>query len=214
QICVSQLRWLAPRGEVCPPDRRPADALRGVQMLTPEENKALTQVGPATPLGRFLRHYWIPAANLEEIAVPGGVGLLGEKLVAFRDPKGKAGLMHEFCPHRRASLVYGRNEEGGLRCLYHGWKIAHDGRVLETPAEPAGSKLGKNLCQAAYPVKEAGGLLWAYMGPRELEPPFPAFPWLDLAPEKLLVVKMYQDCNYLQGLEGDLDPAHPNYLHR
>ena len=187
-------------------------------MLTKEDNDRMTQVGPDKPLGRFFRRYWIPAAKLEEIAEPGGapvrVGLLGEKLVAFRDPSGKAGLMHEFCPHRRASLFYGRNEKGGLRCLYHGWKIAHDGRVLETPAEPAGSKLAKNLCQAAYPVREAGGLLWAYMGPRELEPPFPAFPWLDLAPPNLLVVKMYQDTNYLQGLEGDLDPAHPNYLHR
>ena len=107
-------------------------------MLTKEDNDRMTQVGPDKPLGRFFRRYWIPAAKLEEIAEPGGapvrVGLLGEKLVAFRDPKGKAGLMHEFCPHRRASLVYGRNEEGGLRCLYHGWKIAHDGRVLETPA--------------------------------------------------------------------------------
>ena len=96
-------------------------------MLSYQQNARLTQVGPETPLGRFFRHYWIPAANLEEIAVPGGapvrVGLLGEKLVAFRDPAGKAGLMQEFCPHRRASLVYGRNEEGGLRCLYHGWKM-------------------------------------------------------------------------------------------
>ncbi len=187
-------------------------------MLTKEDNDRITQVGADKPLGRFFRRYWIPAAKLEEIAEPGGtpvrVGLLGEKLVAFRDPSGRAGLIHEFCPHRRASLVYGRNEEGGLRCLYHGWKIGHSGQVLETPAEPAGSKLAKNLCVSAYPVREAGGLLWTYMGPKELEPKFPEYPWLKLPPEKLLVVKMYQDCNYLQGLEGDLDPAHPNYLHR
>ena len=187
-------------------------------MLTIEDNDRLTQVGPDKPLGRFFRRYWIPAAKLEEIAEPGGapvrVGLLGEKLVAFRDPKGQVGLVHEFCPHRRASLVYGRNEEGGLRCLYHGWKMSHTGQVLETPAEPAGSKLAKNLSIAGYPVREAGGLLWTYMGPKALEPKFPDFPWLNLPPEKLLPVKMYQDCNYLQGLEGDLDPAHPNYLHR
>jgi phenylpropionate dioxygenase-like ring-hydroxylating dioxygenase large terminal subunit len=187
-------------------------------MLTDEQNRTLTQVGPGTPLGRFLRHYWIPAANLEEIAVPGGapvrVGLLGEKLVAFRDPAGKAGLMQEFCPHRRASLVYGRNEEGGLRCLYHGWKMAQDGRIVETPAEPPTSRMKDNLRHRAYPVREAGGLLWTYMGETDKEPPFPNFPWLDLPPAHLLPVKMYQDCNFLQGLEGDLDPAHPNYLHR
>jgi phenylpropionate dioxygenase-like ring-hydroxylating dioxygenase large terminal subunit len=187
-------------------------------MLTYKQNARLTQVGPDTPLGRFFRHYWIPAANLEEIAVPGGapvrVGLLGEKLVAFRDPAGKAGLMAEFCPHRRASLVYGRNEEGGLRCLYHGWKMSQEGRVLETPAEPPSSNLKENLRHRAYPVREVGGILWTYMGPKENEPPFPNFPWLNLPSSHLLPVKMYQDCNFLQGLEGDLDPAHPNYLHR
>ena len=156
-------------------------------MLTRQDNDRLTQVGPDKPLGRFFRRYWIPAAKLEEIAEPGGapvrVGLLGEKLVAFRDPKGKAGLVHEFCPHRHSSLVYGRNEEGGLRCLYHGWKMSHTGQVLETPAEPAGSKLAKNLSIAGYPVREAGGLLWTYMGPKALEPKFPDFPWLNLPPE-------------------------------
>jgi phthalate 4,5-dioxygenase oxygenase subunit len=187
-------------------------------MLTYEQNARLTQVGRGTPLGRFLRHYWIPAANLEEIAVPGGapvrVGLLGEKLVAFRDPSGKAGLIDEFCPHRRASLAYGRNEAGGLRCLYHGWKMSQDGRVDESPPEPPDSNLKKNLKHRAYPVREAGGILWTYMGDPAKQPPFPNFPWLDLPPSHLLPVKMFQDCNFLQGLEGDLDPAHPNYLHR
>ena len=187
-------------------------------MLTAEDNAALTQVGPGTPLGTFFRRYWIPAAKSEEIREPGGapirVELLGERLVAFRDPAGKPGLMDEFCPHRRASLFYGRNEEGGLRCLYHGWKMSHAGQILETPAEPKTSKLAANLCHRAYPVREAGGVLWTYMGPKELEPPLPNFPWLNLPESKLLVVKMYQDNNYLQGLEGDLDPAHPNYLHR
>ena len=187
-------------------------------MLTAADNAALTQVGPGTPLGKFFRRYWIPAAKSEEIREPGGapvrVRLLGENLVAFRDPAGKPGLMDEFCPHRRASLYYGRNEEGGLRCLYHGWKMSHSGEILETPAEPKTSKLAANLCHTAYPVHEAGGVLWTYMGPKELQPSFPQFPWLDLPESRLLVVKMYQDTNYLQGLEGDLDPAHPNYLHR
>ncbi len=187
-------------------------------MLSHDDNRRLTQVGPKTPLGNFFRRYWIPAAVLEEIQEPGGapvrVGLLGEKLVAFRDPDGKAGLMKEHCPHRGASLVYGRNEVDGLRCLYHGWKMCPKGRILDTPAEPEGSRMKQVLTHVAYPVREAGGILWTYMGPPDLEPPFPRFPWMDLPDGHLLVVKMYQENNYLQGLEGDLDPAHPNYLHR
>lgn len=187
-------------------------------MLSHEDNVRLTRVGRGTPMGKFLRRYWIPAAKLEEIEQPGGapvrVRLLGERLVAFRDPSGKVGLIDEFCPHRRASLAYARNEKGGLRCLYHGWKMSHDGHVLETPPEPQKSRMAQRLCVTAYPVREAGGLLWTYMGPLELEPPFPAFPWLDLPPGHLLPVKLYEDCNFLQGVEGDLDPAHPNYLHR
>lgn len=187
-------------------------------MLNHQENEILTRVGPGTPLGRFLRRYWIPAALCEEIVDPGGapvrVGLLGERLVAFRDPEGRPGLIQEFCPHRGASLVYARNEPGGLRCIYHGWKMGACGEIVETPAEPAGSRLRHKLRHVAYPVREAGGILWTYMGPPELEPPFPTFPWMSLPSSRLLVVKMYQDCNYLQGLEGDLDPAHPNYLHR
>jgi phenylpropionate dioxygenase-like ring-hydroxylating dioxygenase large terminal subunit len=179
---------------------------------------ALTQVGPGTPMGRFMRRYWLPAAKLEQLSAPGGaptrVKLLGEPLVAFRDPSGKPALMAEFCPHRGASLAYGRNEGGGLRCLYHGWKMGCDGFVLESPPEPQARTFARKLAHASYPVREAGGLLWTYMGPRELEPPFPHFPWLDLPEDKLLVVKMHQATNYLQGVEGDLDPAHPNYLHR
>jgi phthalate 4,5-dioxygenase len=186
-------------------------------MLRHEDNMALSQVGPGTPMGRFMRRYWIPAAKLEQIAEPGGapirVKLLGESLVAFRDPKGKVGLVDEYCPHRGASLVYGRNEEDGLRCLYHGWKMGC-GYVLESPPEPPARTFARKLKHTSYPVKEAGQLLWTYMGPPELEPPFPKFPWLDLPEDQVLVVKMHQASNYLQGVEGDLDPAHPNYLHR
>lgn len=187
-------------------------------MLSEQENVALTHVDAGTPLGEFLRRYWIPAAVSSEVAQPGGaparVMLLGERLVVFRGPDGTLGLIKEFCPHRGASLAYGRNEPGGLRCLYHGWKMSPTGAVLETPAEPANSTMRERLCQPSYPVREAGGVLWTFMGPRELEPPFPDFPWTRLPEAQLLVVKMYQDCNFLQGLEGDLDPAHPNYLHR
>jgi len=179
---------------------------------------ALTRVGAGTPMGELLRRYWIPAATSEEIDAGGGapirIKLLGEALVGFRDPQGTIGLLGEFCPHRGASLFYARNEIGGLRCLYHGWKLSERGAVLETPAEPADSKLRESVCHKAYPVREAGGIVWTYMGAPDKVPPFPRFPWLELKPPHLLVVKMYQDCNYLQGVEGDLDPAHPNYLHR
>jgi phenylpropionate dioxygenase-like ring-hydroxylating dioxygenase large terminal subunit len=187
-------------------------------MLSHAENMALTQVGEGTPMGLFMRRYWLPAVKTEQITEPGGapvrVRLLGESLVAFRDPTGKPGLMGEFCPHRGASLAYGRNEEGGLRCLYHGWKMGCGGLVLESPPEPPARTFAKKLEHPSYPVREAGGLLWTYMGPKHLEPPFPSYPWLGLPDDRLLVVKLYQATNYLQGVEGDLDPAHPNYLHR
>lgn len=186
-------------------------------MLSHEENLRLTQVGPGAPMGNFIRRYWIPAAISEEIFEAGGaparVRLLGENLVVFRGPDGALGLVEEFCPHRGASLAYARNEPDGLRCLYHGWKICGDGRVLETPPEPADSNFAEKLRHLSYPVREAGGIIWTYMGPAELEPPFPTFPWLDLPDDQLLVVKLFQDSNYLQGVEGDLDPSHPNYLH-
>jgi phthalate 4,5-dioxygenase len=187
-------------------------------MLRHEDNMALTQVGSGTPMGELIRRYWIPAIKLEQIVEPGGapvrVRLLGEQLVAFRDPNGKVGLMGEFCPHRGASLAYGRNEEDGLRCLYHGWKMGCEGFVVESPPEPPARTFAKKLAHPSYPVREAGQMLWTYMGPPELQPPFPKFPWLDLPDSHLLVVKLFQDTNYLQGVEGDLDPAHPNYLHR
>ena len=187
-------------------------------MLSREENDTLTRVGHETRMGRFLRQYWISAAMSEEIRHPGGaparVRLLGEPLIAFRDPTGKVGLVGEHCPHRGASLIYARNEPGGLRCLYHGWKIAPDGMVVDTPAEPAPSAYADKFCHAGYPTIEAGGIVWAYLGAADPPPPFPRFPWLDLPESQLVVVKMYQDNNFLQGVEGDLDPAHPNYLHR
>ena len=186
-------------------------------MLRHEDNMALTRVGRGTPMGRFMRRYWIPAAKLEQIAELGGapvrIKLLGESLVAFRDPAGKVGLMGEFCPHRGASLVYGRNEEDGLRCLYHGWKMGCGGFVLESPPEPPARTFAKKLAHISYPVREAGQLLWTYMGPAELSRHSP-IPLAESPDSHLLVVKMYQETNYLQGVEGDLDPAHPNYLHR
>jgi len=176
---------------------------------------SLTRTGADTPMGRLLRRYWIPAVMAPEVEAPGGapvrVRLLGERLVCFRSPQGQLGLVREFCPHRGASLAYARNEQGGLRCLYHGWLVAPDGEITQTPAEP---DLSKRFCHPSYPVREAGGLVWTYMGPAGKRPPFPNFSWMGLKPPHLLVAKLYQSCNYMQGVEGDLDPAHPNYLHR
>lgn len=176
----------------------------------------LTRVGADTPMGRLMRRYWIPAAMSEELTgtAPVRVRLLGEALVAYRGDDGRVGLVGEFCPHRRASLSYARNEGNGLRCLYHGWKICPSGEIADMPAEPPDTPLKRSVRAVAYPTREAGGLIWTYMGPRNKEPPFPRFPWLDLDAAHLVPIKMYQACNYFQGVEGDFDPAHANFLHR
>jgi phthalate 4,5-dioxygenase len=181
-----------------------------------QDYAVLTRVGAGTPMGELIRRYWIPAAMSNEIPgeAPVRLRLLGENLVGFRIASGGVGIVGELCPHRRASLAYARNEGSGLRCLYHGWKICPTGEIEDMPAEPPDTPLKGKVRAVAYPAFEAGGIIWTYMGPPDLKPPFPRFPWLDLPPAHLLPVKMYQDCNYLQGVEGDFDPAHPNFLHR
>jgi len=187
-------------------------------MLSREENNLLTQVGPNAPMGKLMRSYWIPALLACEIPEPDGapvrVRLLGEDLVAFRDTNGQVGLLGEHCSHRGTSLFFGRNEECGLRCIYHGWKMDVRGNVLDTPAEPAGSTLKDKVKHTAYPCKEAAGIIWAYMGPRDKEPLLPNYEWLNLPAEKLYVSKSIQDCNWLQGLEGECDSSHLSFLHR
>ena len=146
-------------------------------MLAREENDLLTQIGPEKPMGQLMRRYWIPALLSNEIPEPDGVPvrvrLLGEDLVAFRDSQGRVGLLDEHCSHRGTSLFYGRNEECGLRCIYHGWKYDVDGNVLDTPAEPAGSDFKTKIKHTAYPTVEAAGIVFAYLGPREIMPLFP-----------------------------------------
>ena len=186
-------------------------------MLPSEENELLTRTGPGTPMGRLLRRYWIPALLSDEIPGPDcppvQVRLLGEELVAFRDSRGRIGLLDEHCSHRGTSLFYGRNEACGLRCIYHGWKYDFEGKVLETPAEPAGSNLGGKVRHKAYPCREVAGLIFAYMGPREKMPLLPEYPWTRLPTGHTFVTKALQECNYLQGLEGDCDSSHLSYLH-
>ncbi|WP_018262218.1 aromatic ring-hydroxylating dioxygenase subunit alpha [Methylobacterium sp. WSM2598] len=185
-------------------------------MMSQEQNDRITRSGPGTPLGTLMRRYWQPAALVDELqgerpVVP--VQLLGEKFVLFRDEAGRYGLLDRDCPHRGADLAFGRLEHGGLRCAFHGWLFDAEGRCLETPAEPAGSKLCQNVRQRAYPVIERSGILFAYLG--EGEPP--AFPELDcfLAPDAYtFAFKGLFECNWLQALEVGIDPAHASFLHR
>jgi len=187
-------------------------------MLAREENELLTRAGPGTALGNFMRRYWIPALLSEEVSecdgAPVRVRLLGEDLVAFRDTEGRVGLLAEHCSHRGTSLFFGRNEECGLRCIYHGWKYDIDGNVLETPAEPAGSTLKNKVRHTAYPCKEAAGIVWTYLGPKDKMPLLPNYEWLNLPPDHLYVSKSVQDCSWLQGLEGECDSSHLSILHK
>ena len=187
-------------------------------MLSREHNELLTRIGPGTPMGELIRRYWIPALLSEEIPTPDcppvQVRLLGEELVAFRDTEGRIGLLEEHCSHRGTSLFYGRNEQCGLRCIYHGWKYDVEGNVVETPAEPAGSEFKSKLKHKSYPTVEAAGMVFAYLGPRDEAPLFPNYEWTQLPQDQTYVTKALLECNYLQGLEGECDSSHLSFLHR
>ncbi len=186
-------------------------------MLTAEENDLLCRVEGDAPMGQLMRRHWIAACLSEEVGEPDGAPvrtrLLGEDLVVFRDTEGRLGVLDEYCPHRRVSLVFGRNEECGLRCLYHGWKMDVEGNVLEMASEPPESGFVAKVKHKAYPVMEWGGFVWTYMGPAETMPEFepPAF-----APTKdarVSIVKIHVPCNWAQILEGQIDSAHSSSLH-
>ena len=185
-------------------------------MMTREQNELLTRIRPGTPAGQLLRRYWQPVALLEELAGPRplkAVRVLGQDLVLFRDPAGRLGLLDRDCPHRGADLAFGRLEDGGLRCLFHGWLFDTEGKCLETPAEPVESRVCSRVRQRAYPVQERGGIVFAFLG----EGPPPAFPALDcfVAPDShVFAFKGYLDCNWLQAVEVGVDPAHASFLHR
>jgi len=187
-------------------------------MLSQADNALLTQTHPGTAMGNLMRRYWMPALLSAEIPEPDGppvrVRMLGEDLVAFRDTQGRIGLIGEHCAHRGTSLFFGRNEECGLRCIYHGWKYDVDGNVLETPAEPADSDFRRRLHHTAYPTHEAAGVIYAYLGPRNPMPLFPNYEWTQVPLERTYVTKCLLECNYLQGLEGECDSSHLSFLHR
>lgn len=184
-------------------------------MLDSASNARMCRVGPEEPMGKALRRYWLPfllANELETGAEPRGVELAGERFVAWRDAAGRPGLFDEACLHRGASMSLARDEGDGLRCIYHGWKFAVDGRVLETPnvADPG---FKARIRGRTYPVREAGGLLWTYLGPQEREPEFPHWPWMDLPDARRLVTRHVQACNFVQVLEGLVDSSHLGLLH-
>jgi phthalate 4,5-dioxygenase oxygenase subunit len=187
-------------------------------MTTREQNELLTRTGAGTAMGELFRRYWIPALLPEELPEPDcppvSVKLLSERLLAFRDSQGRLGLIDEFCAHRGVSLWFGRNEEGGLRCPYHGWKYDVTGQCTEVPSEPAESGYANKIRLKGYPLVERGGILWTYMGPPELQPALPEFEFAMVPPKQRYVSKRQQDCNYLQALEGGIDPTHVAFLHK
>ncbi len=186
-------------------------------MLTPEDNDLLCRVEGQAPMGQLMRRHWLIACLSEELADPDGapvpVRLFGEDLVAWRDSDGAIGLMDRYCPHRHASLVFGRNERNGLRCLYHGWKMDVQGNVIEMPSEPAQSGMAQKVRHKAYPTHEHGGFVWTYMGPPDTMPPFAPPPYAPTPDAKVSILKVVVDCNWAQILEGAIDSAHSSSLH-
>jgi phenylpropionate dioxygenase-like ring-hydroxylating dioxygenase large terminal subunit len=180
------------------------------------ESEELTRVGPGTPMGELMRQYWIPAAKSSEVASGGDplrLMLLGEKLIAFRDRDGRLGVMDHRCPHRCASLFYGRNEDGGIRCVYHGWKFDADGNCVDMPNLPADQDFHQKVKAKSYRVTERAGLIWVYMGARTEAPPMPLIEATLLDEAELQPLLVQRACNWLQGLEGDIDTSHFGFLH-
>lgn len=187
-------------------------------MFTEQDNEELTRVGPGTVMGEYLRRHWMPFLIAEELALPDGaplrVRLLGEDLIAFRDTNGRLGLLDRYCPHRRVDLFFGRNEECGLRCVYHGWKFDVNGNVMDMPAEPENSPMRQEVKIKSYPIMEWGGVIWAYMGPRQFMPPKPPeLEWGLVPSAQRHVGKRLQENNFAQGVEGGIDSSHVGILH-
>lgn len=185
-------------------------------MITAEENNLLTRTNPKTPAGELLRRYWQPVALTEELAqgsAPRPVKIMGEDLVLFRDEAGRPGLLALHCSHRGTDLSYGRIENGGLRCLYHGWLYDISGCILEQPGEPGGGTGRGSIRHRAYPCQEAGGVIFTYMGPGE-PPLLPKYEFLHVPADQRSATKLHYRCNYLQGNEGNIDPVHLSFLHQ
>jgi len=187
-------------------------------VLSERDNDIFTKVGPGSPMGELLRRFWIPGLLEEEIPLPDSppvrLRLLGEDLVAFRDTDGKIGVLDNYCPHRRASLFFGRNEECGLRCIYHGWKFDVNGDCVDMPSEPAESNFKDKVKITTYEAASRGGVVWVYMGPSELTPTPPEFEWSNLPADQRSASKRLEECNWAQAVEGGIDSSHISFLHR
>ncbi|MBI2761293.1 MAG: Rieske 2Fe-2S domain-containing protein [Chloroflexi bacterium] len=186
-------------------------------MLSQEENKLLTETGPGTPMGDVFRRFWLPALLSSELPSPDSepvrLTLLSEDLIAFRDTEGRVGVLDRYCLHRGASLFWGRNEDCGLRCVYHGWKYDVTGQCVDMPNEPAESRFKEKIQTTAYPTEERGGVIWVYMGPRGTRAEVPELEWTRVPESHRLVSKRIQECNYLQNVEGEVDSSHVSFLH-
>jgi phthalate 4,5-dioxygenase len=187
-------------------------------MLSAADNAAITQTRPGTPVGELFRRFWLPALLPSEVpqvdSVPVRLTLLNERLIAFRDTAGNVGIVAENCPHRGASLFFGRNEESGLRCVYHGWKFDTTGQCVDMPNEPAESDFRSKVKAVAYPTREWGGVVWVYMGPSGTEGELPQFEWARVPDSHRYIGKYVVDANWLQVIEGSIDTAHTAFLHR
>src|SRR5947208_783698 len=186
-------------------------------MLRKEQNELLAQTGSGTAMGQLFRSYWLPALMMEELpendCPPVRVKILSERLLAFRDTHGRYGLIDEFCAHRGVSLWFGRNEESGLRCAYHGWKYDVTGQCVEVPSEPVESGFCRKIKLKSYPLVERGGVIWTYMGPADQQPPVPEYEFATVPAEQSYTSKRLQECNYLQAMEGGIDSSHVSFLH-
>jgi phenylpropionate dioxygenase-like ring-hydroxylating dioxygenase large terminal subunit len=186
-------------------------------MLRKDVNELLTETDAGKPMGEMFRQYWIPALLASELPVddcpPVRVKLLGERLIAFRDSLGRYGLMDEFCAHRGVSLWFGRNEEGGLRCPYHGWKYDYTGQCIEVPSEPEESGFCNKIKLKGYPLIKVGDVLWTHMGEKQSRPPEPVWEFATVPSEQTFTSKRWQECNWLQAMEGGIDSSHVSFLH-
>ena len=186
-------------------------------MLSRKDNELITRVGPGTPMGEVFRRFWLPALLDTELPEPDcppiRVRVLGEDLVAFRDTNGQVGFLAENCPHRGASVFFGRNEQAGLRCVYHGWKFDTAGTCVDMPNEPSESNFKHKVKVTAYRTRERNGVIWAYLGDRETPPELPALEWNLVPSEQVYVSKRYSECNWAQGVEGGIDSSHSGFLH-
>jgi nitrite reductase/ring-hydroxylating ferredoxin subunit len=186
-------------------------------VLSKEDNELITRVGPGTPMGELFRQYWLPAMLSDELpepdCPPAKLRLLGEDLITFRTTSGQIGVLDTYCPHRNANLYWGRNEQEGLRCAYHGWKFDVAGNCVDMPNEPPASNFASKIHQRSYRAVDSGGIIWIFMGPPDAEAQIPDLEWLSVPATHRSASKRMQECNWLQNLEGEVDSSHAPFLH-